>query len=70
MCLPLLLCTSLTVHHFWLRCSDAGCAAVFLPFWDSCGYEVGSAEDYADVVALCEARVASDSGSGADCAAA
>ena len=45
-----------------MRCSDAGCAAVFLPFWDSCGYEVGSAEDYADVVALCEARVASDSG--------
>ena len=39
-----------------MRCSDAGCAAVFLPFWDSCGWEIGSAEDYADVVALCEAR--------------
>ena len=67
-------CSSLLLTHiisiFWLRCSDAGCAAVFLPFWDSCGWEIGSAEDYADVVALCEARVASDSGSGAYCAAA
>jgi hypothetical protein len=42
------------------RSCDAGCAKVFLPFWDSCGWELGSAEEYASVIALCEARVADE----------
>ena len=42
------------------RSCDAGCAAVFLPFWDSCGWELGSAKDYAKIIALCEARAASE----------
>eukprot|EP01049_Picozoa_sp_SAG25_P013151 SAG25_NODE_1956_length_2101_cov_21.696304_2_plen_148_part_00 len=47
------------------RSCDAGCAKVFLPFWDSCGWELGSAEEYASVIALCEARVADEeSGNG------
>ena len=46
------------LHAHCRRCySDAGCAAVFLPFWDSCGWELGSASDYANVVSLCEALV-------------
>ena len=39
------------------RSCDAGCAKVFLPFWDSCGWELGSAEEYASVITLCEAEV-------------
>jgi hypothetical protein len=42
------------------RSCDAGCAKVFLPFWDSCGWQLGSAEEYASVIALCEARVADE----------
>eukprot|EP01047_Picozoa_sp_COSAG01_P064657 COSAG01_NODE_8595_length_2725_cov_1.424219_2_plen_241_part_00 len=54
--------------------SDAGCAAVFLPFWDSCGWELGSADDYAQVVSMCEATVAAAAqggdGAAAECACA
>jgi len=37
---------------------DAGCAAVFLPFWTNCRYALGSSGDsYRGVVNLCEASV-------------
>eukprot|EP01048_Picozoa_sp_COSAG05_P022642 COSAG05_NODE_4608_length_1440_cov_1.304251_2_plen_327_part_01 len=54
--------------------SDAGCAAVFLPFWDSCGWELGSADDYAQVISMCEATIAAaaqgEDGAAAECACA
>jgi hypothetical protein len=49
---------------------DAGCAAVFLPFWDSCGSAMQGAADYSSVVALCEAQLAVEQSSAYQCSCA
>ena len=49
---------------------DPGCAAVFLPFWASCGSAMQGAADYSGVVALCQAQVAEEQGSKFHCACA
>ena len=49
---------------------DPGCAAVFLPFWASCGSAMQGAADYSGVVALCRAQVADEQASGFQCACA
>ena len=55
-CLPACHCCATLIIH--TRHSDAGCAAVFLPFWRDCGSKLAQTDAYLSVVALCEARVA------------
>ena len=31
---------------------DAGCASVFLPFWKTCGWQLGSEQEYANLVSV------------------
>ena len=58
-CLPACHCCATLIIH--TRHSDAGCAAVFLPFWRDCQTVLATqSASLLPVVSLCKARVASD----------